>query len=220
MVTAAPTMQKSKFLLEGRGIILFLVFLFALILFISMSVRYYNFDHVSVSPGDTLNITGAPGERIFVNINAGSSINGDWASNRGVTLTLNTLNFSTQLVAPRSADWSDFISTQSNQQSESFTVYGSFVLPPTLATNSQAISGQIVGDVTYSADQGGGVFADGSTQINIPVQLTPITSSDVFFNQQLPLYGVTVLDIALLLATPLVFGIYDISRRNKGLLHV
>src|SRR5579863_9777695 len=217
MVTAAPTMQKSKFLLEGRSIILFLVFLVALIFFIGMSVRYYNFDHVSASPGDTLNITGAPGERFFVNINAGSSINGDWASNGGVTLKLNTLNFSTQLVAPRSVDWPDFISTQSNQQSESFIVYGSFVLPPALATNSQVISGQIVGDLTYPADQGGGVFADASTQINIPVQLTPVSSSDMFFNQQLPLYGVTVLDIALLLATPLVFGIYDASRRNKSL---
>jgi hypothetical protein len=219
MATVTNVKQKRKFLLEGRGLALFLIFFVALAAFMIASFHYHNLTHYTVSPSDTLIITGSPGELIYVDVNAGTSVNGLWASS-GLTLSLNSpAHFSAPLIASKEVSWSDTILTETClgcSPDASIDMPGWFVIPTTLTANAPVITGQIAGDVIYPADQGF-AFSDTTDQLAIPVRLTLESSTTTFTSGEFPLYLVTGADVLLLLAVPALFRLYDI-RRKPGLL--
>lgn len=213
MVTATSAQKQGGFFVKSRALLLFLIFFIALILFIVAAVHYNSATHFTTSDGGSLTISGAPGELVTVTINVGSSVNGHWASQGGLTLTLNSpSNASTLVVAPRDPDWSDTISTTADNPDSDILLTGTFMLPTNIHTVGQTISGQISGDVEYPADEGF-AFTDSNKSVSIPVQLILIDASSSFLTTQLPLYTITGLGIALLLIFPAIFRFYDIRRK-------
>ncbi len=215
MVAAPSARQQGGFFVKGRGLLLFLIFFITLALFIGAGVHYNLATHFQASTGDTLAISGAPGELITITVDAGSSVDSHWASQNGLTLTLNTpSHFSTQLVAPRDPDWSDTISTSMDNPDGDMLLAGSFVLPANLNTTGQALTGQIAGDVEYPDDMGF-EFQDSSKNVAVQLQLIPTDASAAFLTLQFPLYAITGLGIVLLLILPAIFRIYDMRRKES-----
>jgi hypothetical protein len=218
METATPARQKNNFLLGGRGWVLFLVFLVTLAALIIFSIRYYSLTHYTASPNSTLTVTGSPGQRIFITINAGNSVNGLWASPAGLTVTLSSPSgFSTQLVAPQEQSWSHSISSSNKRSDESISITGSFVIPMSIDANAQSVTGQIAGDIRYPSP-GGFFFSNETESINIPVQILLLTPLASYTTEQLPLHLVAGIDIVLLLAIPAFFRRYDIRRKQTFVL--
>lgn len=211
MVAATLAQQRSNFFIRSRALLLFLVFVVFFALFLAAGIHYSTSTHFTVSDGNSLAISGAPGETITVTIDAGSSVEGDWATS-GVTLSLNSLSsFSTQLVAPQDPNWSDMISTNGSEPDSEVLLSGSFTIPSDINTNTQSLTGTIGGNVLFPADEGF-FYKNTLKALSIPVQLTLLNASTVFLSTQLPLYLATGLGALLLLALPAFFRLYD-SRR-------
>lgn len=170
---------------------------------IIFGIHSYGLTHFSVSANDTLTIIGSPGELVSIDINAGSSVDGEWASQDGLTLTLSSPpSFSTQLVEPKDQDWSDSIKTSMNNPDRDIILSSSLVIPSNLNANTKSITGNITGSVTFPEDGGLFDFRDSSEKINIPVKLVLTSSSTTFATTRLPLY---ILAVWVLVALPAYF---------------
>lgn len=217
MIATASAKPQNSFLLEGRGLILFLVFLLALVGLIIFGTSYNSSTHYSVTSNAPLTITGAPGETVFITINAGNSINGLWASSGGLSFAVSS--FSTpaiEIAAPKDPSWSDNIETDSKSTDDPINISTSLVIPAPSNPSVATITGQISGDISYPNESFFGSFEDKSTSVSIPVKIMLIPASTVFVSKQLPLYVATGLGILLLLAVPLAFRIYDNQRRHNS----
>ncbi|HEY3992511.1 MAG TPA: hypothetical protein VGM01_06470 [Ktedonobacteraceae bacterium] len=214
MVTTTSVKHRGTFLLEGRGIMLFLAFLVTLICLIFFGSRSYHFTHYSVSPGSPLIITAAPGQKIFLVLNAGTSLNGLWSSPQGLAITLNSpANFSTQVVAPQEPGWSELIGT-GNSAGEPIVIDGSFLVPTPDNPSASTVTGQIIGNVVYPDPDDFGSYHDQPVNISIPVTILLVSPSVVFADEQLPLYLSSGAGILLLLLIPAVCRTYDIQRKR------
>ena len=217
MIATAPAKPQNSFLLEGRGLILFLVFLLALVGLIIFGASYNSSTHYSAASGTPLTITGAPGETVFITINAGNSINGLWASSGGISFSVSS--FSTPAIgiaAPKDPSWSDSIETDSKSTDDPINISTSLVIPTPSNPSMTTITGQISGDISYPDESFYGSFEDKSTNVSIPVRIILIPASTVFVSEQLPLYVATGLGILLLLAVPLACRVYDNQRRRNN----
>lgn len=213
MIAAIPAQQRSNFFIRSRALLLFLIFMVAFVLFLAAGIHYSNATHFTVSDGSPLTITGAPGELITITVNAGSSVEGDWATS-GVTLSLNSpANFSTQLVAAQDPNWSDSISTSSSSPDSEVLLSGSFTIPSNIDANTQSITGAITGNVLFPEDDGF-FYQNTLKSLNIPVQVTLVSASEVFLGTQLPLYLAAGLGMLLLLMLPVFFRISDSQRKS------
>lgn len=211
MVAATLARQRSNFFIRSRALLLFLVFVVFFALFLAASIHYSTSTHFIVSDGSSLAISGAPGETITVTIDAGSSVEGDWATS-GVTLSLNSpFSFSTQLVAPQDPNWSDTISTNGSEPDSEVLLSGSFTIPSDINANTQSLTGTISGNVLFPADEGF-FYKNTLKALNMPIQLILLNASTVFLGTQLPLYLATGLGVPLLLALPAFFRLYDRRR--------
>lgn len=216
MVTATPVKRKSSFLLEGRGILLVLVFVLALIALITCGSRDYHYTHYSTSLSEPLLITAAPGQDIFLTITTTTSLNGLWAAPTGLTLALNEpAGFATQVVEPQQRNWS-YIET-ANTDGETIVIDGSFVVPTPDQAGASVLSGRLVGTLVYPDPAIDGMYHNTTQRVSLPVFIQLLAPSMVFGIEQLPLYLAGSAGILLLLAIPTFFRFYDVRRQRTSL---
>jgi hypothetical protein len=214
MLATIPAQPRSNFFLRSRALLLFLIFVIAFALLLAASIHYSNATHFTVSDGNALTIIGAPGELVTITINVGTSIEGDWATS-GVNLSLNTpAVFSTQLVATQDPTWSsDGIATDSDSPDSEVVLSGSFTIPSNIDAKTQAVTGVISGNVLFPEDDGS-FFTNTLKPLDIPVQVTLISASEVLFKEQLPLYLSAGGGLLILLALPAFFYLSDSRHRS------
>lgn len=213
MAATTAGQQKVSLFIKGRGLLLFLVFLIAFLLFIPANAHYDSGTHFSATNGNPLTITGAPGELVSISVNAGSSVSGYWATD-GMTLSLNgPANFSATIVAPRDRDWSSEISTSADNPDSDMMLNGFFTIPSNLGASGQTFTGQISGNVQYPADEGF-AFTESQKAVSIPVRLLLVDPTVFFLSTPFPLYAVTGLGAFVLLILPAFFRLTDVRRKS------
>lgn len=214
MEIAIPVKQKGKFLLEGRGLILFLAFLITFIGVVALANRFYHFTHYTATQASPVVMVAAPGQKIFLTFNLGNSLNSDWGSPGGLRITLNSpVGFSSQVVTPQEPDWSGFMQT-SNSAGDPMIITGSFTVPTPDNPASSTLTGQISGDILYPDPDPSGIYHDQIIHVAIPVSILLISPSAIFSSEQLPLYTVSGAGILLMLLIPVLFRVYDTRRKS------
>jgi hypothetical protein len=136
--------------------------------------------------GKTLKITAARGETVTIAIQVSGTIAGYWATD-GIQLTLNGVNTSLEVVAPKERTWGSTISTKMSETDETATVSGNVTLPSSIGGPEQrSISGTLSGLISYP--YGGFLFSTKTLDVNVPVQLQLEPQSSTFWSGGHPFF--------------------------------
>jgi hypothetical protein len=216
MINVTPPVRKSTFLIQGRGLILFVALFVALACLISFKSHAESYTRYSAFPGAPLSITAAPGQEISVTITAGPSLNGFWYST-GLNITLDSpASFSAQVVVPHDDNWGSLFQTSKDTPNEDIVMDGSFTVPTPGTAGMSVLRGKISGGLTYPISYDVAYFRDQVTSLSIPVIIQLISPSTAFIWEQLPLYLAGSSSILILLAIPVFYRIYKVKRKRLG----
>jgi hypothetical protein len=169
--TALARTEQSKKRLSGKLLII------ALLGFIITIPGYIFFTHTYASNyaflasnGKLLKVTTARGETVTLGLQVEHGIDRHWASNQGLTLTLDGVSTPLQVVEPKEKDWDDTINTNRSLENMTFIVKGQLTIPSSIGGPEQrTLSGMLNGSIDYPA--GGHFFENRTVDIYIPVQI-------------------------------------------------
>lgn len=216
MINVTPPVRRRTFLIQGRGLILFVALFVALTCLISFKGHAESYTHYSTFSNVSLDITAAPGQEISVTIIAGQSLNGFWAS-PGLNFTLDSpANFFTPVVAPHDDKWSHFIQTDADHSDEEIVMDGSFTVPTPDTAGTSVLRGKVSGAITYPISQGSTYYRDQVTTLSIPVVIHLISPLTAFVWEQLPLYLAGSASVLILLAILVFYRIYKVKSKRLG----
>lgn len=216
MINVTPPVRKSTFLIQGRGLLLFVALIVALACLISFKSHAESYTRYSAVPNVPLNITAAPGQEIAVTIIAGQSLNGFWAS-IGLSLTLDSpARFFAPVIAPHDDNWGHYLQTSQDNPNEDIVMDGSFTVPSPGSAGVSVLRGKISGDITYPVSEDVAYFREQTTTLSVPIVIYLISPSTAFIWEQLPLYLAGSASILILLAIPVFYRIYRVKRKRLG----
>lgn len=156
-----------------------------------------------------LNIITTREETISLHINVGRSINGLWASEQGLRLTL-THGGSFFVVPPKGENWGDSITTSKDREQSPTVVIGNFMLPSSVVELQQhEFDGVISGDVTFPISMGYYLSSSGA-KVNIPVHLeVKERNSAPWLRDEITFYAVALAGCLLFIGLPWLLRFYD-----------
>jgi serine/threonine protein kinase len=145
----------------------------------------------SANSSDTINIPAVRGLAETVHINAGTSIQGLWATSTGLSLEFDDPTIAPLMIlSPQEPTWSDQIivtcseaySSNDCPSGQNMSLDCHFAIPDFAGPMTQTIHAHIKGTIIWPHDRGDNTFDTQSMDINMPVQLNvrPMSQAALF----------------------------------------
>lgn len=136
--------------------------------------NYTNHHSFVVQDGRPFKATMARGTNMTLELDVNGPIGGHWASDSGLTLTLDGINEPLAFTGPREQDWGDQFTTTTSSDDTSDNdkaeITGTIALPASISGPEQrTLSGTLSGNITYP--EGGMFFQNQTEDISVPIQV-------------------------------------------------
>ncbi|HEU5229681.1 MAG TPA: hypothetical protein VFU49_17820 [Ktedonobacteraceae bacterium] len=171
--TIPPTHKQSPFASPVARVLAVIIVSFTLTLtgiigYILSARNYATHTGFLAQNGQLLKVRTTRGKTIALGVEVPQeNLGGLWASDQGLTLTLEGINTPLTVVEPKQRSWGDSIQ---DATIPSFTLNGSVTIPESIGNPEQrTLSGQLNGTVTYPAPKLFS-FVEHTVEIRVPVQ--------------------------------------------------